>query len=162
MLWATLVEITTTVVCSHLVAERPYRIALASPVLRRLFDYGWPLLLNGAVIFAMGQGDRIVVGSLLSIHDLAIYAAAGALAKALHYWYAGYGRALCPDTSSHPRQSPAYLKRYQLCGALTASAAFAITAPLIIIGPFLVEGSMAPNTSRLSSLQRFSAYRQAP
>ena len=140
MLWATLVEITTTVVCSHLVAERPYRIALASPALGRLFAYGWPLLLNGAVLFAMGQGDRIVVGSLLSIHGLAIYAAAGALASGPSLLVMRVtGSLYVPMLSSHPRKSSAYVKRYQLCGALTAIAAFAITAPLIIIGPHLVE-----------------------
>ncbi len=58
---------------SHRVATRPFRIKFRTPYFRRAWNFGYPLMLNGAGLAAVGQGDRIIVGALLGLPTLAVY-----------------------------------------------------------------------------------------
>ena len=85
VLWAYLVEAIVFVIASHVAAERPYRLTISLPVLERLFIFGWPLMLNGVVLFAIGQGDRVIVGSYLGTYELANYAVVAIIAAGLSH-----------------------------------------------------------------------------
>src|SRR5438445_272180 len=58
MLWLLLLQGVSSMVGSHLLAERPYRWAWDRNYLKRVFAFGWPLLVNGLLMFLIFQGDR--------------------------------------------------------------------------------------------------------
>lgn len=73
LVWALLAQSAVSVAASHLCARRPWRLGWSLPVLRGALIFGLPLTLNGAVMFAVLQGDRVVVAALLTPADLARY-----------------------------------------------------------------------------------------
>lgn len=74
MLFVILIHGCVALVASHLVAERPYRLALDPQIVRRALRFGWPLLVNNILIFLVFNGDRLVVGRVLGMEALAIFA----------------------------------------------------------------------------------------
>lgn len=74
MLWALVLQAALAAATSHLVAERPYRLAFDRAVMARSLRFGWPLLLNGVLLFAVFQGDKLIVGRELGMAPLAIFA----------------------------------------------------------------------------------------
>lgn len=88
LLWLLLIQRATATVTSYLVAERRYPIAWDRVHLARILSFGWPLLINGLLMFAIVQGDRVVIGSSPRVFpaahytmvDLGIYSAAFGLA----------------------------------------------------------------------------------
>ncbi len=74
MLFALLVQWGLRLVMSHLVAERRYRLSFDRAVMGRGFSFGWPLLLNGALLFLVFHGEKLIVGRELGMAPLAIFA----------------------------------------------------------------------------------------
>ena len=67
-------------VISHVVAERAYRLQISRSSFRNILSFGWPLACNGLLMFAILQGDRLVVGVIANPQELARYALAFQLA----------------------------------------------------------------------------------
>lgn len=82
MLWVLLLQQSTYTIMSHLLAKRRYRWSFDGTVARRAFVFGWPLLLNGMLMFAIFQGDRVLVGSMIGMKELGWFSAALTLAMA--------------------------------------------------------------------------------
>ncbi len=74
MLYAVILQAVLTAVTSHLVATRPYRLLLDRAVMGQSLRFGWPLLVNGILLFAVFQGDKLIVGRELGMEALAIFA----------------------------------------------------------------------------------------
>ena len=74
MLYSILLQAVLTALTSHLVAERPYRLVLDRALIAQSLRFGWPLLLNGILLFAVFQGDKLIVGRELGMETLAIFA----------------------------------------------------------------------------------------
>lgn len=74
MLWAIIVQIGFMMLVSHLVAERPYRAILDRKIMAGSLRFGWPLLINGMLMFAVFNGDKLIVGRELGMATLAIFA----------------------------------------------------------------------------------------
>lgn len=64
------------VLMSHLTAERRYSWGYNRDVARRMLIFGWPLVLNGLLMFGAMQGDRLIVLGSASKADLGRYAVA--------------------------------------------------------------------------------------
>lgn len=73
MLYAILTQALLTIITSHLVAERPYRLSLDAKIIRQSLKFGWPLLANGILMFLVFNGDRMIVGRKLGMETLAIF-----------------------------------------------------------------------------------------
>lgn len=73
MLWSILAQAAIGAVTSHLVAEQPYRLAWDSKITAGCLQFGWPLLINAALLFLVFQGDKIIVGRILGMEPLAIF-----------------------------------------------------------------------------------------
>lgn len=73
MLGALLLQAASATITSHLVAEQPYRLVLDRAITRHALSFGWPLLVNGALLFAAYQGDRVIVGRELGMLELALF-----------------------------------------------------------------------------------------
>jgi O-antigen/teichoic acid export membrane protein len=69
-----LVQATVYMMASHLLASNSYRVEWKTPFLHRAFAFGLPLMLNGAGLAFVGQGDRLMVGALLGLPTLGLYA----------------------------------------------------------------------------------------
>lgn len=61
-------------IATHAVAHRRYEIGFDRDYLRPMVLFALPLSLNGLLIYASGQGDRLVVGSLVGTRELGLYA----------------------------------------------------------------------------------------
>lgn len=74
MLYAMIVQAVLTVIASHLLARQPYRLLLDRAIMAGSLRYGWPILVNGALLFAIYNGDKVIVGHELGMATLAIFA----------------------------------------------------------------------------------------
>lgn len=73
MLFALVLQEALGAVTSHVVAERRFRLAWDRAIVARSLRFGWPLLLNGALLFAVMQGDKVIVGRELGMVALGIF-----------------------------------------------------------------------------------------
>ena len=64
---------------SHLLARQPYRWAFHPKLARRKFAFGWPLLINGVLLFGIFQGDRVIIATSYDMHTLGWYSVAFSL-----------------------------------------------------------------------------------
>ena len=68
------------ILVSHALAEKPYRLGWDRSAVRGLFDYGWPLTINGLLIYGSIQGDRLIVASSFDMASMAGYSLASTYA----------------------------------------------------------------------------------
>lgn len=73
MLFALVLQEALGALTSHIVAQRPYRLAFDREIIAGSLKFGWPLLLNGVLLFLVMQGDKIIVGREISMAALGIY-----------------------------------------------------------------------------------------
>lgn len=74
MLYALLTQHVLMLVISHMVAERRYSFVWDMGLMKRAFIFGWPLLINGGLLFIIFNGEKIIVGRELGMVDLALFA----------------------------------------------------------------------------------------
>lgn len=74
MLISILVQIGLMMAISHLVAARRFRLRLDRDVTLSALKFGWPLLVNNLLLFAVFNGDRVIVGREMGMETLAILA----------------------------------------------------------------------------------------
>lgn len=74
MLYALLAQIGIMALTSHLVAERSYRIVFDHAIIGRSLRFGWPILMNALLLFLVFQGDKMIIGRVLGMEALAIFA----------------------------------------------------------------------------------------
>jgi O-antigen/teichoic acid export membrane protein len=74
MLYSILLQATVGTLVSHLVAERPYRLVFDRAIMQRNLRFGWPLLLNGMLLYFVFHGEKLLVGRELGMEALAIFA----------------------------------------------------------------------------------------
>lgn len=72
MIGVALVQAATMLLSSFAIAERRYELRFSATFIRGLLRFGWPILLNGALLFLVFNGERLVVGNALTMEDLAI------------------------------------------------------------------------------------------
>lgn len=64
---------------SHLISSSPFRLSWSSELVRRSLKFGLPLTGNSILMFGVFYGDRMMVGSVLGMAELAWFSAAFAL-----------------------------------------------------------------------------------
>jgi len=74
MLYALMSQHILMLVISHVVAERRYQFIWDMDLMKRAFIFGWPLLVNGGLLFVIFNGEKIIVGRELGMVDLALFA----------------------------------------------------------------------------------------
>jgi O-antigen/teichoic acid export membrane protein len=80
---------------SQMLSERDYGLGLSKPILGRIVVFGWPLLLNGVLLFATIQGDKFLVGSLLGVEVLGLYVVAALIPTAAGNFVRGVSAPAC-------------------------------------------------------------------
>lgn len=69
-----LVQSAIYVLASHLLAVSRYQITFRTSYFQKAFVFGLPLMLNGIGLAVIGQGDRLMVGALMDLPTLGLYA----------------------------------------------------------------------------------------
>ena len=68
-----LIKIASYFILSHLQSERKFRLGFSPAHMKSLWFFGWPLLLNGGLIFLTVQGDKMIVGSGKQLFESSIF-----------------------------------------------------------------------------------------
>ncbi|WP_298438184.1 oligosaccharide flippase family protein [uncultured Jannaschia sp.] len=76
MLVSILIHNTGAALVSQCAAERPFRPAFDRARWGRTLRFGWPILLNAGLLFAVFQGDKLIVGRLEGMVALSTFALA--------------------------------------------------------------------------------------
>jgi len=79
MIWLLLIQVSLFVLLTHIYAERKFNLQWNSKVVKRIYLFGWPLLVNGILMFAILQGDKAIIGSMFTMETLGWYSAAFSL-----------------------------------------------------------------------------------
>lgn len=80
-LWYLLAQTAAGTVISHIVGGGGYRMAWDREAAGRIMRFGWPLMINGVVMYLVLQGDQTIVGVGYDMATLGAYAAAFTLAS---------------------------------------------------------------------------------
>ncbi|MET4131819.1 O-antigen/teichoic acid export membrane protein [Porphyrobacter sp. MBR-155] len=157
--------LTTSVVAvtlSHRLAREPYRLGLNRKAFTAVIGYGWPLLLNGIVIFFATQGDRIVIGTLAGMRDLAGYVAVAALTGGVSLFLAKLTGNLYFPLLSEARGNPELFgERCRTTGATSLLLVSAMVFPLAMVGAPLVVLLFGPDYQTPALLATFLAIQAA-
>lgn len=117
------------VVLSHLTAERPYRLGLDPALMRRATAFGWPLLLNGVLLFGVFNGERLIVGNQLGMAQLAVFSMAITLTLTPTLVMAGAAQSLFLPQLSAARERP---EAFRWLGVAAVEAGLATGVALIL------------------------------
>lgn len=137
MLYAIIIQQAAYFTISHLVAERKYLLSWNSAFVTTSLSFGWPLLLNGLLMFGIFQGDRIIVGSLIGITELGWFSAAFTLTlaptlvlgKTLNSYYLPQLSKARDDQKKLHNLSLVIIEAGLLCGILLAGF-------FVVVGPY--------------------------
>ncbi|SMY09294.1 oligosaccharide flippase family protein [Flavimaricola marinus] len=152
-LYALIFFIAVSVATSHLMAQRPYQIAFDRAVIRRSLSFGWPLLVNGFLLFLVFQGDKMIVGRELGMETLAIFAMGMtlALSPALIISKSAQNFFL-PQLS----QSDISAAQFQQRGILAVETVLAMTLAFVLgmalLGPAVVHLLLGESYAELATL----------
>ena len=73
VLWSLAAQATALVLSTHSLARSRYRVSLKWAAVQRALRFGLPLTINGLALAAIGQVDRLAVGSFLGVAQLGRY-----------------------------------------------------------------------------------------
>jgi O-antigen/teichoic acid export membrane protein len=139
VVWLLVGQTTLMTLLSHVVAKRSYWLGWNRPIVVRLARFGWPLLLNGLVMFGIMQGDGVIVGHWYTKTELGVYMAAlmlmmqptGIIGSTASFLF-------LPVLSQAQRDEAMFRKRLSSTAQWTAAAALAVSLPLMTLGALLV------------------------
>ncbi len=135
VLFATLLQAGLYTACTHVFRERAYRWSWDGAAFRRIATFGWPLMLNGALLFAIAQGDRIAIGAGYTKEELALWANAMLLASAPLLVLGKVAVSVALPVLSRCRDDRAAFDRhYQFCMQGLAWVGAVVAVPLVLGG----------------------------
>lgn len=158
VVWLSFVQAVATVAVSHLTAERSYAVAFDSALLRRLIAFGWPIWLSAFPLVAVYHGDRILIGRLFGMEDLAGYSAAFMIAMVPGLIAGKVGHALMLPLFAGARDKPAVLaQRFAAMSEATTLVASIYLATAMLLGGQILEVAFGPNYKGLGAVTAWLA-----
>lgn len=139
MLYAILAQWVLTAVASHLLAERPFQLGLDPAILRRSLRFGWPILVTAVLLFLVFHGEKLVVGRLLGMETLAIFAMGLTLSLTPILVLTGsLNTFFLPQLSAAQDDAPRFNRIVRLCLEIHVAIAVAFALLLAWAGPAIV------------------------
>jgi O-antigen/teichoic acid export membrane protein len=147
MLWVLILQAASATVISHIVAERAYGWSWEKSYARRIISFGWPLLINGMLLFVILDGDRVIIGSAhklfahsgLTLSDLGVWSVAFALTMAPTFFIANVSNSLfLPPLSRVQHERGEFERRHSEFAQSVALVGVTVSVPLIVAGGPLV------------------------
>ncbi len=139
MLFALFAHSITMVIVTHATAKRPYRLALDPALIRRAATFGWPLLLDGVLIFGAFNGERLVVLRELGVTQFAYFTMAFSLTLTPTIVLANSFQSLFLPPLSAAKDDPPTFQRL----SVAAIESNLLIAVLLILGTSLIGGPLA-------------------
>ncbi len=153
VVWLALTQAAIALVVSHALSERTYTVVLNKQYLDRLIRFGWPIWLSAFPLVAVYQGDRMIVGGLLSIEDLAAYTTAFMITMVPGLLAARVGNALMLPLLSEVRAHRLqFRQRYKMMFELISILATTYLAFFIAAGGSLLPIVFGPNYEDLGAI----------
>jgi O-antigen/teichoic acid export membrane protein len=134
---------------THVLAKRPYRFHWDRNIVKRIYKFGTPLILNSFLMALFLQGDRYLIGSAeknfpqsgLNLKDLGVYFAAISLVIApVRVFGTLASNFLLPLLSEVQEDEKRFTHRYRLCslppalvGAIVAFGFGSVGGPLVAL-----------------------------
>lgn len=143
MLWLLILQAVAYTVGSRIVAKRSYSLSWHPEYIQKMAAFGWPLLINGVLMFGIFEGDRLVIGashrlflhSIFTLSDLGVYSVAFSLTMAPTMFVANVCSSLfLPLLSQVQGSATQFNRRYSACSEMIALLAAGISIPFIIAG----------------------------
>jgi O-antigen/teichoic acid export membrane protein len=143
MLWLLVAQSACNLIGMHWLAERPYGWAWDRFFTKRMFHFGWPLTINGLLMFGIFEGDRFVIGSAhrlfarsnYTLTDLGMYSVAFALAQAPAMIIGNATSSLfLPLLSRAQGLRTQFERRYLACTHIVSLLAIAVATGFIVAG----------------------------
>jgi O-antigen/teichoic acid export membrane protein len=139
IVWATLLQVLAQTVISHLLASRPYRWAWNRAVATRILSFGWPLLANGLLMFAVFQGDKAIIAVAFTPEVVGWYGAAFMLTLTPALFVTSVIQSLLlPLLSRHQNASGDFWHRSNQTEQLCFALGFLIAVVFLALGPELL------------------------
>jgi len=143
IVWAMLAQVVTQTIVTHYLARRSYRWSWDRTSVFRMLSFGWPLLANGLLMFAIFQGDKAVIAVAFTTEVVGWYGAAFMLSMAPAMLVTSVMQGLLlPVLSKCQGEPEEFKKRYQqviqacLAVGLLTGAGFAIFGPELLVALF--------------------------
>lgn len=127
------------VVLTHVLAKRKWRISWDTKVSLRALRFGIPLLINGILVFAIHNGDMLLVGGFFDMEVLGWFYVATLLTVTVSLHLETTVRSITlPGLSRNLENAEAFAKRAADAVEFAAFASIAILATTYLIGTSLV------------------------
>jgi O-antigen/teichoic acid export membrane protein len=129
-----------TMVLTHVMAERPFRLSWDRAIARRFFVFGLPLAANGALMYASLQGDRFIVAASFSPDQVGDYAVASTFTFHVGFLIAGAANRIgLPMLAQHKRSRAAFLRLFDTFNStlIFCGGAFAVAG--IMLSPWIIR-----------------------
>jgi len=139
MLYILIAQAVCLMLMTHMLSRTPYRWAWNKPILMRFLSFGWPLMLNGVVLFALAQGDRVIVGANYDMAVLGAYSAAAIIAMSVTTMFAKVSSNIfLPMLSKVQDDKDRFQALYSAILSLMALLSAAIGVCFILNGDWLI------------------------
>lgn len=112
MLTLVILQPFVSVLLSHGLAKRPYRWIFDKALLYKKISFGWPLMVNGLLLFAIFNGDKTIIGTLHGMEVLGWYGAVFALTMMPTLLFTKVCNTLLLPSLSQNRENPEIYLRY--------------------------------------------------
>lgn len=139
MLFALFFQAIAMVALSHLTAKRPYRATLDFTIMKKATKFGWPLLLNGMLMFGVFNGERLIVGRELGMGQFAFFSMCTTLTLTPTLVLANSAQSLFLPQLTRARDNPA---EFQRIAVATMESSLAI-ALILVLGATLIGGPLS-------------------
>lgn len=139
MFWSIIVQTAVGAITSHLVAERPYRVVFDHKIIGESVRFGWPLLANAVLMFLTFQGDKLVVGRLLGMEAMAIFAMGITLTLTPTLVFARSAQNLFLPRLSRAAESPEFPRIATATLETVAFGSLIFTLGVLLVGGPVIE-----------------------
>lgn len=170
LLWLLIAKSIIFMITTHLVANRRYGLSVNIVNLKRIISFGWPLVINGLLLFGTQQGDRLIIGSNYDMTSLGLFSVAFTLTSTSAVMVANINRSLLlPLFSAVQNEKNRFLERYKYSIQLIGFISFVILVLFILYGEWLIHLIYGENYAGatvfilwLASMHTISIMRSAP
>jgi O-antigen/teichoic acid export membrane protein len=147
ILFLIIVQTLSRSIISHVLAERPYTWGWEPIHARQIMTFGWPLLINGILLFLIMQGDRFVIGSANNLFvketysktQLGFYSAAFVLSSSIFEAITSIiSPVMMPLLAGVQNFQAQFLKRCSFCIDIAASISIPLGIFFILMGGWLL------------------------
>ncbi|MBI1220929.1 MAG: oligosaccharide flippase family protein [Rhodobacteraceae bacterium] len=160
LLFAMLIQGAAALVGTHLLAARRYRLRFDRAVMRESLRFGWPLMLDGVILFAVFNGEKLIVGHQLGMAALALFSMGFTLTLTPTLMLGNTGAnfflpqlSAAPDTAQFEPLAAATLQLHFLFGGLTLLGVMLFGPPFVHLALGAKYAALPPLLIWLAILQ---------